>query len=110
MNPWNTQITDANRKSFIEMDEMRAIPDFETAQFLKKIKTSPNPKKYYLAMEFNKINNPEFQNERYYSLSTIKEYNRTLLYSTQINNITMEMPSTPILFNWNKIPKVFSCD
>ena len=40
-------------------------------------------------MEFNKINNDEFYDEKLYSLSDILYYNRTPLYTPQINNISM---------------------
>lgn len=85
---------------------MRSLTDQETDELLEMIKSPRNLKKFYFAMEFNKINNPEFQNEKLYSLAKLREYNRTLLYTPQINNISMEMPDTPVLYNWNKIPKV----
>lgn len=102
-------MNDSNRlTSYVEIDDMRSDNlDADTNDMLDKITAAAsNPKKFYFAMEFNQINNPEFQNERYYSLDTLKSYNRTLLYTPQINNISMEMPSIPILYNWDKIPQV----
>ena len=90
----------------IQIDEMRTIQDSETRAILQKIRSPKKLKKYYLAMEFNKINNPEFEDERLYSLDLLAQNNRAPLYTPQINNISMEMPSSPILYNWNKVPKV----
>lgn len=90
----------------IQIDEMRTVQDSETRAILQKIRSPKKLKKYYLAMEFNKINNPEFEDERLYSLDLLAQNNRAPLYTPQINNISMEMPSSPILYNWNKIPKV----
>jgi hypothetical protein len=75
-------------------------------EFYQKINTT-NVKKYYLAMEFNKINNPEYNDEHFYSLNMINGVKRQQLYTPQINNISMHMPSIPLLYKWNKIPKVF---
>ena len=85
---------------------MRTIQDSETRAILQKIRSPKKLKKYYLAMEFNKINNPEFEDERLYSLDLLAQNNRAPLYTPQINNISMEMPSSPILYNWHKVPKV----
>ena len=74
--------------------------------FLSKINTT-NVKRFYLAMEFNKINNDEFYDEKLYSLSDILYYNRTPLYTPQINNISMMLPETPVLYKWNSINRVF---
>ena len=87
------------------IDQLKGIPDKYVTDFLEKINTT-NVKKYYLAMEFNKISNPEFNDEHYYSLSMLNELNRQQLYTPQINNISMHMPSVPLLYRWNEIPKV----
>ena len=57
-------------------------------------------------MEFNKINNPEFNDELTYSLDMMSNFNRTSLYTPQINNISLHIPSSPILYNWDSTPKV----
>ena len=87
------------------IDQLKGIPDKYVTDFLEKINTT-NVKKYYLAMEFNKISNPEFNDEHYYSLSMLNELNRQQLYTPQINNISMHMPSVPLLYRWSEIPKV----
>lgn len=86
---------------------MKSLLDNEIAAFYNKIINATTIKKYYLAMEFNKINNPEFNDEKLYSLSMMNNSNRVPLYTPQINNISMHMPSIPVLYKWDSIPKVF---
>jgi L-ascorbate oxidase len=57
-------------------------------------------------MDFNKINNEEFYDEKLYSLADILYYNRTPLYTPQINNISMMLPETAVLYKWNSINRV----
>ena len=57
-------------------------------------------------MDFNKINNPEFNNENLYPLSSMQSNKRVPLFTPQINNISMQMPSMPILYQWDQIPQV----
>ena len=63
-------------------------------------------KRHYLAMEFNKIDNPEFNDPVYYPLSIMSAYGRNSIYTPQINNISMQMPSSPVLFDFNAITNV----
>ena len=105
MNPWNTKIDDTNRNSFIVVDQLKAVIDEDTKQFFETINTT-NVKKFYLGMDFNKINNDEFYNEEFYSLNLTLNLGRNPLYTPQINDISMQLPPMPILYNWDKIPKV----
>jgi hypothetical protein len=57
-------------------------------------------------MEFNKINNEEFYNQELYSLNLTMSFKRAPIYTSQINHISLAMPSTPVLYQWDKIPKV----
>ena len=57
-------------------------------------------------MDFNKINNEEFYNEELYSLNLTMSLNRNALYTPQINGISMHLPASPILYNWDKTPTV----
>jgi hypothetical protein len=84
---------------------MVSLKTNESVDFLRKINTT-NVKKFYLSMEFNKIDNPEFQDERLYSLEMFPHFHRTPLYTPQINHISMMMPETPVLYHWDSIPKV----
>lgn len=61
-------------------------------------------------MDFNQINNEEFYDQQTYSLKMIKELYRRPLYTPQINNISLLMPSTPLLYKWHTVPKELICD
>lgn len=90
---------------FKSIDQLEGISNNSTSDFYEKINAS-NIKRYYLAMDFNKINNPEFNNEHFYSLNMVTSLKRQPLYTPQINNISMHLPSFPLLYKWNDIPKV----
>jgi hypothetical protein len=90
---------------YVKIDETRSVLTDSTREFYDKINTS-NVKRFYLAMEFNKINNPEFNNDKLYPLESMAENNRQPLYTPQINGISLHMPTTPILYQWGKIPRV----
>jgi FtsP/CotA-like multicopper oxidase with cupredoxin domain len=59
-----------------------------------------------MQQEFNKINNVEFQNPLYYPLTASSKK----IFTPQINNISMMMPSSPLLYQWNDIPKGLICN
>ena len=61
---------------------------------------------YFLLQEFNKINNLEFQNPIYNPLASTSKK----VFTPQINNISMMMPSSPLLYQWNDIPKGLICN
>jgi len=106
LNPWNKIINNENENMFTSIDKLKSMISTRSDYYLTKIK-SKNVKKYYLSMEFNKINNPEFENEKYYSLNMLNDSNRQLLFTPQINNISLHMPSIPLLYKWDTISKVF---
>ena len=87
------------------VDELRSLVDAGISEFYEKINTT-NAKRFYLGMEFNKINNEEFYNEHLYSLNMTMNLERNPLYTPQINDISLQLPFTPILYNWDQIPKV----
>ena len=90
------------------VDELRSVHSSVNDALLAKLTSNATTvKRHYLAMEFNKINNHEFYDEKLYSLNTsIGKYRRSELYTPQINNISMQMPSTPILYRWHTIDQV----
>jgi hypothetical protein len=57
-------------------------------------------------MDFNKINNEEFYDEKLYSLNDILNLTRLPLYTPQINDISMMMPHSPVLYKWDSIDRV----
>jgi hypothetical protein len=105
LNPWNKFKNNLTKNLYTKIDEIKSFDDKANNLFLSKINTT-NVKRFYLAMEFNKINNEEFYDEKLYSLSDILYYNRTPLYTPQINNISMMLPETPVLYKWNSIDRV----
>lgn len=107
MNPWNKQIDATNKNNYTKISELKSVLDEYAHTFYEKIfNNNKTVKKHYLAMEFNKINNPEFYDEKLYSLGMIQSLQRLPLYTPQINNISMKMPHTPVLYEWNNMPKV----
>ena len=90
--------------NYIVVDQLKAIIDEDTQKFFETINT-PNVKKFYLGMDFNKIDNEEFFKEEY-SLNFTMSFGRNPLYTPQINDISLHLPSTPILYHWDYIPKV----
>jgi FtsP/CotA-like multicopper oxidase with cupredoxin domain len=109
LNPWNKIINNKNDNIYKSIDKLKSLQyDDDNNSDYFKILNNKNKiiKKYYLSMEFNKINNPEFENEKYYSLNMLNDTNRQLLFTPQINNISMHMPSIPLLYKWDTISKV----
>ena len=98
MNPSSTIITAENKDKFIQADDLRSTINNSHFDYNQTV-----DKKFYISMEFNKINNPEFHNEKLYSLAmTVKNK----LYTPQINNVSLMMPPAPPLYQWDDIPKV----
>jgi L-ascorbate oxidase len=108
LNPWNKIINNKNDNIYKSIDKLKSLQYDDDNSDYFKILNNKNKiiKKYYLSMEFNKINNPEFENEKYYSLNMLNDTNRQLLFTPQINNISMHMPSIPLLYKWDTISKV----
>ncbi len=106
MNPWNKYITNATRSLYTRINELKSVPSADGEELLRLINTT-NVKKYYLSMEFNRINNDEFMDPTLYPLNIVMQFKRTPLYTPQINNISMMMPSAPVLYNWKNIERVF---
>lgn len=110
LNPWNRAITPTNRDSYTSVNELKSVRNEEITNFYDKILNATNVKTYYLAMEFNKINNPEFNDERSYSINQIRNFGRNPLYTPQINNISLNPPNSPILYEWDSVPKDKICN
>lgn len=98
-------ITNENAHLYTTVDKLVALTDAENESFHKLINTT-NVKKYYIGLEFSRIDNPEYNDEQYYSLNMMDQFKRQPVFTSQINNISMHMPSTPILYKWNQISKV----
>jgi hypothetical protein len=67
-----------------------------------RIRKQPD-RKIFFEIEYKYLDNPAF-NAKYTSLDLV--HIDSQIYTPQINNISMEMPSAPLLFQWNDNPKV----
>jgi hypothetical protein len=75
-----------NKNQFAEIDSMRGISDTENDEFYSEIFAKKKiVKKFYLSLNLNLFGT------RFYA---------------QINNITLKVPPTPALYNWDSLPKV----
>ena len=61
-------------------------------------------KKFYLAMDFNKIDNYHFHDVSFYPISAVNRPNH--LYMPQINHLTTKLPSSPPLTQYSDIDEV----
>jgi hypothetical protein len=96
LNPWNFQVTSNNSQKFVQIDNLKSL------NIVPKSYDAPVNKRFYLSMEFNKIDNTEYQNHNLYSLAASKKQ----VFTPQINKISMMMPPVPPLYQWDQMPKV----
>jgi hypothetical protein len=108
LNPWNVIINDANRKELTSVDGLKAIVDEDFQEDYNRVVNASRVKQHYLAMSFNQINNPEFNDEEKYPLALMSKYGRARFYTPQINNISFMAPNYPLLYKWDTVPRV-SC-
>lgn len=94
---------DETSVNYIQISNLKgSIDDKSKQEYYDRIKQTPN-KKFYFGMEFKKINNPEFNNPLLYPLKTMPLNKQ--FYTPQINKISMHMPSSPPLTQYNDLPK-----
>ncbi|GFR63210.1 multicopper oxidase [Elysia marginata] len=99
LNPWNTP----GSSTQVEITRMRAsIPDENDG-----VLTSMPDKKFYLGMDFNKVDNFKFNNPNYYPLSFVER--KKELYSPQINHISSMRPPSPPLSQFDDVPMSARC-
>jgi len=86
LNPSDTIVNEQNKKQFLEIDDTRGLSEIENNIFYSKIFSSKKiVKKIFLSL------NLTLSGTRFYA---------------QINNITLKIPPTPALYNWDSLPKV----
>jgi hypothetical protein len=90
-------------KSFLDSTDLNSFKDKENADYLNKLSKTPD-KKFYLSVDMIKINDDSMNNELLYPISAQTSFEPTWI--PLINNISMMMPSKPVLFDWDSIPKV----
>ena len=84
------------------MTHNKKIEDFQgnmTKEFYANIRRKPD-KSFFFELEFTTNRNID------YDPNPNRDDPTVVIYSPQINNITMEMPNVPLLTNWNQINKV----
>ncbi|XP_013420403.1 laccase-2 [Lingula anatina] len=99
LNPWNRKKDDMNVPvvDLVNTDPNNAAISKSTADV-----------KFYIGMDFNKIDNLYFHDPTYYPVSAI-EYNKHL-YTPQFNHISIEVPPAPPLTQLDDIPMERVCN
>ncbi|XP_045202845.2 uncharacterized protein LOC123556306 [Mercenaria mercenaria] len=98
LNPLNKKANDTyipvvNLKSLVAGgDALKAVPD----------------KKFYLAMDFNKVDNYYYQHETYYPISATKQSLQT--YMPQINRVSLTLPHSPPLYQHEELDENIYCN
>ena len=96
LNPWNAPGSNTQ----VEITRMRSeIPDENDG-----VLTSVPDKKFYLGMDFNKVDNFNFHNPDFYPLSFVERSKH--LYSPQMNRISSQRPPSPPLSQYDDVPQV----
>ncbi|GFN91551.1 multicopper oxidase [Plakobranchus ocellatus] len=100
LNPWNTKGTDKQ----VEITRMRAeVPDGNDG-----IMTSVPDKKFYLGMDFKKVDNLKFNHPDFYPLAYVERSKH--LYSPQVNRISSILPGSPPLSQYDDVPSSQYCN
>ena len=98
LNPLNTEPSN-DRVPIAKMNS--TTPDDPTS----KVKADVQ---YFVGFDFRKIDNPHFHFASLYPLSSM---NKNRLYTPQLNNISMEIPPSPPLYQMKDLPQVlFFCN
>ncbi|VDI01894.1 Hypothetical predicted protein [Mytilus galloprovincialis] len=96
-------------RGFITVDQLDSlVPDDDV------LKPVPD-KKFYIAMDFNMVENPYFQNSKYYSLNTMMNRHghgkhSMHMLSPQLNHISFMVPPSPPLTQHSTIVDDFFCN
>lgn len=98
LNPWNMKGTE----ELIPVTELVSLLTNQTA--LKKV---PD-KQYYLAMDFNKIDNYLFQDPTYYPLHAVEQTKH--VYMPQINHVSLKLPPSPPLSQYADLNEDIFCN
>ncbi|KAK3597474.1 hypothetical protein CHS0354_041893 [Potamilus streckersoni] len=98
LNPWNQKGTE----ELIQITDLDSLVEDDAA-----LKDKPD-KKFYIYMDFNKIDNYHFQDKTYYPLSAVEKAKH--LYMPQMNRISTILPPTPPLTQYKDIPTGTFCN
>ncbi|KAL3872010.1 hypothetical protein ACJMK2_039981 [Sinanodonta woodiana] len=97
----NSSVTVAAMKPFVP----------HTKDTLDQIKRAPD-RKFYIAIDFNQVNNYHYLDEEYYPLSLILHggHGNSHLMPMQMNRITFTFPNSPPLTQYNDVPETVFCN
>jgi len=95
LNPWNKRASEeliavANLTS-------RGVDSYALQQEIPD-------KKFYLGMDFNKIDNYHFNDKAFYPIVAVE--NPDKLFTPQMNHISLTLPHAPLLTQLDDIPEV----
>lgn len=99
LNPWNRK----GDEIFIPVTNLTTLEDASSPA----LKETPD-KKYYLAMDFNKIDNYHFHDMTYYPISAIEK--PLHLYLPQMNHVSLMLPSSPPLSQLSDLDESIFCN
>ena len=97
LNPWNHK----EDVTHVPVSKLTSLVNDSAA-----LKPIPD-KKFYLAMDFNHVDDYHFHDERYYPLSAINDTSSRLLVP-QINHVSLILPPSPPLTQFADLDKVCS--
>lgn len=87
----------------IIVDQARSKPSELTSETLARISQPPN-KKFFIELEMNMVENPVVYDNTTFGLD--EELGYTPFMTSQLNNITFMMPSSPLIYQNRKVPPV----
>ncbi|KAJ8030200.1 Laccase-2 [Holothuria leucospilota] len=100
LNPLNEMESDSN----MQINRVRALePDDVTMDPEQSVST------YYLAMDFNMVNNYHFHDPDYYPIEEV-DRSKGHLYTPQLNHISFSFPPASLLHQHNELDQSVFCD
>lgn len=98
LNPWNKK----GDASHIQVTELKSLVNSKEA-----LKDIPD-KQFFLAMDFNEINNYHYHEESLYPMSSVDDAMR--LYSPQVNHVSLSLPPSPPLTQLSDLDESIFCN
>uniref|UniRef100_A0A1I8JHS7 Plastocyanin-like domain-containing protein n=1 Tax=Macrostomum lignano TaxID=282301 RepID=A0A1I8JHS7_9PLAT len=103
LNPFN-RAPDANH---IDVTSLRTPAGWPPADHLTI--DGPVDAKFYLAFDFEVVNNSRYHHPAYYPISAVRKSDGHL-YTPQINNVALHMPPAPLLYQFDDVLQSHICN
>ncbi|PAA58571.1 hypothetical protein BOX15_Mlig012506g2 [Macrostomum lignano] len=103
LNPFN-RAPDANH---IDVTSLRTPAGWPPADHLTV--DGPVDAKFYLAFDFEVVNNSRYHHPAYYPISAVRKSDGHL-YTPQINNVALHMPPAPLLYQFDDVLQSHICN